>query len=136
MQKTRLGISVGLMGALIYFFGLISITPMVLLAGYVLICEENEWLKNSTVKALLLVVSYYLLTAILGLGDNIFGVINQIFSLVHLNLRLDYPLSIDSLITTIAVFTKNAALLLLGFKALSQGSMNIPVIDKMVHKNM
>ena len=45
--------SIGLLGAAIYFTGLFSgyIVP-VLLVGYVLMFEENGWLRRSTAKAL------------------------------------------------------------------------------------
>ena len=44
MQKTKLGISVGLLGAAIYFMGLFGgYLVAVLLAGYILMFEENEW---------------------------------------------------------------------------------------------
>ena len=50
MQKTRLGISVGMLGAAIYLTGLFSgYVVAVLMAGYVLLFEENSWLRRSAV---------------------------------------------------------------------------------------
>ena len=60
MQKTKLGISVGLLGAAIYFTSLFSgyLVP-VILTGYVLLFEENDWLRKNAVKAVALsVVSF------------------------------------------------------------------------------
>ena len=52
MQKTRLGISVGMLGAAVYLTGLFSgYLVAILMAGYVLLCEENGWLKRSDIKA-------------------------------------------------------------------------------------
>ena len=52
MQKTRLGISVGMLGAAVYLTGLFSgYLVALLMAGYVLLCEENGWLKRSVIKA-------------------------------------------------------------------------------------
>ena len=52
MQKTRLGISVGMLGAAVYLTGLFSgYLVAILMAGYVLLCEENGWLKRSVIKA-------------------------------------------------------------------------------------
>ncbi len=46
MQKTKLGVSVALMGAALYFLGLFSgYVALIILAGYVLLMEENVWLK-------------------------------------------------------------------------------------------
>ena len=59
MQKTRLGISVGLLGAATYFAGLFSgLLAALLLAGYVLMFEENEWLRRSVVKAITLTILF------------------------------------------------------------------------------
>ncbi len=45
MQKTKLGVSVALMGAALYFLGLFSgYVALIILAGYVLLMEENVWL--------------------------------------------------------------------------------------------
>ena len=53
MQKAKLGISVGLLGAAIYFTSLFSgyLVP-VILTGYVLLFEENDWLRKNAVKAM------------------------------------------------------------------------------------
>lgn len=62
MQKTRLGISVGLLGAAIYFMGLFSgYLLAVLLAGYVLLFEENSWLRKNAVKAMSVMAVFSLL---------------------------------------------------------------------------
>lgn len=47
MKKTKLGISVGLLGAMLFFscyFG--GYTIAIIIAGYVLLFEENAWLKK------------------------------------------------------------------------------------------
>ena len=42
MQKARLGVSVGLLGSAMYLISLFSgFLPAVVLAGYVLLCEQN-----------------------------------------------------------------------------------------------
>ena len=53
MEKTKLGISVGLFGAIIFAVALFGgYIPSILLVGYVLLMETNEWLRKSAVKAL------------------------------------------------------------------------------------
>ena len=47
MQKTKIGISVGVMGAVMYFASLFGgYIPMLLLAGYIFLREENIWLSR------------------------------------------------------------------------------------------
>lgn len=140
MQKAKTGISVGLMAALIYFFGIISITPMVLLAGYVLLVENDEWLKKSAVKALVIVVVYYIINAIFGLGDNIFTFFNYFLGFLNrilpFTIRVDYPLSLDSVVMNIVSLVKNLLLLILGFQAFSQKSFKLPMVDRFIDKHM
>ena len=50
MQKAKLGISVGLLGAAIYLTALSgSLLGLLVLAGYVLLVEDNQWLRLSAV---------------------------------------------------------------------------------------
>ena len=52
MQKAKLGISVGLLGTAIYLTALSgSLLGLLVLAGYVLLVEDNQWLRLSAVKA-------------------------------------------------------------------------------------
>lgn len=46
MEKSKLGISIGLLGALVYFMGLLNTTALIIIAGYILLFEQNGWLKN------------------------------------------------------------------------------------------
>ena len=83
---TRLGISVELLGAAIYFMGLFSgYMVAVLLTGYVLLFEENEWLKKGAVKAVALMTFFSLLTAVINLIPNMISFINSIVSAFGVN---------------------------------------------------
>ena len=49
MQKTKLGITIAMFAAAIYVVALVGgYVPAILLGGYVLLREENEWLKKYT----------------------------------------------------------------------------------------
>ena len=52
---TLLGISVGLMAMLIYYSGVISSVVLILVAGYVLLKEEDRWLRAVAAKAISIV---------------------------------------------------------------------------------
>ena len=76
MQKTKLGISVGLLGAALYFLGLINTVALFLLAGYVLLFEENEWLRRAAVRAAVIVVGFGLIFTLIGTLENVFAFFN------------------------------------------------------------
>lgn len=137
MQKTKLGISVGLMGAGLYFFGLISLIPGFLLAGYVLLMEENDWLKRTAVKMIVIVLGFGLLSAGVGLIQDVFLIINNILGWIpFLHFSIGVPFHLDSILSYAISFVKTIVLIILGFKALSAGSMKVGFADKLVSKHM
>ncbi len=137
MQKTRLGISVGMLGAAIYLSGLFGgYVAILLLAGYTLLFEENIWLKKSAVKAVALLLFFSFLSVIiqfipdvLDLARNITAIFDDMFGMT----ALDY---IVSAIVGIIDIVKKILFLLLGIKALSQGTVTVPVVDNLINKYM
>ena len=101
MQKTKLGISVGLLGAVLYFMGIFSgYLLVVLLAAYVLVYEENGWLKQSAVRAVaILLVFSFGSTAVKLIPDAIDFIDNiaMIFG-GHFHITVMFQLSITCLI--------------------------------------
>jgi len=82
MQKTKLGVSVGLLGAAVYFsaaFG--GYVAMFLVAGYVLLFEENEWLKKAAVKAVALMIAVGVLNTAIGLIPDVLNWLSSFLSI-------------------------------------------------------
>ena len=79
MQKTKVGISVGMIGAAVYFAGLFGgYIAVIILAGYILLCEENEWLRRSAVKAVALLMVFSFFTTAANLVPNVIGFIDKV----------------------------------------------------------
>lgn len=136
MQKTKIGISVGLLGAALYFMGLVNFLGLILLAGYVLLFESNEWLKRSAVKAVAIVLGFALISVVIGISNDVFSVLNNLLSLVRISFRISWPLKLDSIVLNAVDALEKLILLLLGFKAFTQGSMSVGPIDKVIDKNI
>lgn len=137
MQKTRLGISVGLLGAGLYltgFFG--GYVPVILLAGYVLFFEENEWVKRTAVKAVTLMVFFSFLTGVITLIPNAIGCIDSILAIIGISFHISFISNLVGAVTSILDFLEKLLFLGLGFKALNQGTIPVPIVDKMVNKYM
>jgi hypothetical protein len=82
MQKTKLGISIGLVGAAVYFTALLGgYIPVLLIVGYVLLFEENEWLKKSCVKAVVLLISIGILLTVIGLIPNLLSWVDSLLAI-------------------------------------------------------
>lgn len=135
MQKTKLGISAALLGAVICFSGLFSGYLLVfLLAAYVLLMEDNIWLKKTAVKTIAVLIVFSLLSTVLGLIPDLINVIDDIFNIFKGSFSIRFLSSIISAARSILGFLETLLLLGLGFKALNQGTIKIPMIDKLVDK--
>lgn len=137
MQKTRLGISVGLMGALSYFAALFGgYVPMLLIMGYVLWCEANEWLRLSAVKSVLLSMCFSVINMFLGFIPDLFSFINSIFNIFGSHFSLNFVSSIVSMFSIVLSVTEKVLFLLLGFSALKQGTLHFNALDRLIQRHM
>lgn len=137
MQKTRLGITVGALGAITYFTGFFSgYLVAIILAGYVLLFEENAWLKRSVVKAIVLMTFFSIVRAIMNLVPDAIEIISNIVLIFNGNFALIKVNQIISALVNIISIIEKILFLGLGFKALSQGTIVIPFIDSKVSKYM
>lgn len=137
MQKTKLGISVGLAGAAIFFFGLFGgYIATLLLAGYVLLFEENAWLKRMAVKCIVLMVAFSVIFGVIGLIPDIIGFIDDICKVFGGSFSISVISKILSVITSALDLLRTVIFLGLGLKALTQGTIVLPVIDNMLNKHM
>ena len=137
MQKTKLGISVGLLGAAIYFMGLFGgYLVAVLLAGYILMFEENEWLRKNAVKAVALMIFFSLLAVVINLIPNTINFINNIVAVFGGNFSILILSRIVTVIISAIDIIQKILFIGLGMKSLSQGTIAVPIIDKLVNTYM
>lgn len=141
MKKTKLGITVGLLGAAIYFMSMISTLGLVVMAGYVLLFEENPWLRKSAVKAVILTVLFSLLSLAVTMGNNIFGIFNAMLDWIDgpfnfIRFQFKYPFGLETILRNTLNILENLLYFLLGLKAFNQGSIKIGFIDNLINKHM
>lgn len=137
MQKTKLGISVGLLGAALYFLGLFSgYMVTVLLAGYVLMFEENTWLRKAAVKAVAVMVLFSLASAVVNLIPNAMSLIDSLVSVFGGSFYIAFISNLVSAVVTALNLLQKLVMLGLGLTALSQGTIAVPVVDKLLEKYM
>ena len=135
MQKTKLGLSVTFVAACLYFFGLFSAIPAVLLVAYVLLKEEDEWLKKMAVKALILVLVFWI-------AGGFLSAINEVFSFLSVIVgwfgggRVAVPLNLTNLVAYALDAIEILVMLVLGLQALKHESMPLGPIDGMVDSAM
>ena len=132
MEKTKLGVSVAAFGAFIFMAaGVGGFVPAVLLAGYVLLMESNDWLRKTAVKALATLAFVNFIIVLVGLVPDALGAIYTIT-----NVRIGFLSDLFNGVVRILGILKDLAFLGLAFKALNQGTVKIPVVDGIVEKYM
>lgn len=137
MQKTKLGVSVGLVGAAVYFIGLFGgLLTALVLAGYILLAEDNEWLRKSAVKAIALVLSFAVFSGIINLIPNAITFINDIVAIFGGKFSMLFLNKVAIALNSGLDIVEKILFLGLGFKAFTQGTISIPFVDKMINKYM
>lgn len=135
MEKTRLGITISLLGAGLYFIGLMGMTPLIIAAGYVLLIEENQWLRRVAVKAIAVVLFFTILNNAVGLLSESSSFLSTLVALFNGSINLLTVNRIISLARIVISFLSTLTLLLLGFKALRMRDMGVGPVDTVVDKN-
>ena len=75
--KTKLGLPVGLMGLICSLMGIYGgYVAMLLLTGYILICEKDRWLKSFSTGILLICLIFSLVLSGFGLFRDFVGIFN------------------------------------------------------------
>lgn len=137
MKSTKLGIPVGLLGAAIYFISLFGgYAAAVLLVGYVLLFEENEWLKKSSVKAVALMVCFSLISALVNLLPDAMDFLSQFAGIFGGSFCITFIYHLATAADTALKIAKKLLFIGLGIKALNQGTISVPVADKFIGKFM
>lgn len=131
MQKTSIGISIGLYVCLTYLSSLFA-GPLaaILLVGYGIIKEENIWLKKNLAKVLLITFAFSSLAMLIGFIPSLIELVSDIMFF-----RLDFIGVISNKISSILFLIENALTLILACKALNQGTIKLDPIDKLIDKH-
>lgn len=135
MQKTKLGITVGALGVITFFAGFFGgYLAAIVLAGYALLFEENAWLKRSVVKAVVLMVFFSVTVAIINVIPDLLEFVGNIASVFNGNFSIIKVNQVVNVVVSGLNLVEKVLFLGLGVKALSQGTIVIPFIDKKVSK--
>ena len=135
MQKAKLGISVGLLGAAIYLTALSgSLLGLLVLAGYVLLVEDNQWLRLFAVKAVAVYMFFYFVIQAVGYVPDVLDIISDAGNLFNAYVSVPVLNDIVTLVKDLIYLAEKIFLMVLGVKALNQGTVAVPFVDKLVVK--
>lgn len=134
MEKSKLGISVCLLSALTFLTGYLGITVLVLVAGYVLIREDNMTLKKTAVSTIVLYLAFIALSLCIGALSSFIDILN-FRGWMYGNTVYSVITSILSTLSQIVSLAQKVVFGLLALFALLGKEVKIPVVDKFVEKH-
>ena len=137
-MKTKLGISVGVLGAITCWCGLLAgYLAVFVLAAYVLLKEEDGWLKNTVVKVVITMVLFDVVGLLISFIPDILGWVTTLTKVVSEEPNYFSPVNnfVDLFIRIINIVQK-AYLLILGFMALNKKTINVPFVDSFIEKHV
>lgn len=135
VNKTRLGITTGMLAAVLFLSGLSGYLVLILVAGYILIFEGDEKLRKNAVKAILFMLGIAVIRTFIATLNDGFSAINalgRMFSDQAGSLRV--PLGLDTLLSYIISIIQEVGLLIFAYQSRKGDEVNIPVIDNLVEK--
>jgi len=136
VMNTKIGVSAGLVAAAAYFLGMVGgWVPVVLVAGYVLVAESNEWLRMSAVKAVAVCVFFSIISTLVGLIPNMISIINNLALIFRGSFSIAVVSRIITAFNSIWSFLERLLLLLLGFRALQYETISFGLIDGLIEKH-
>ena len=138
MDKTKLGISQGMLGAAVYFSAaLLGYISLFIIGGYILMVEKTEWLKKCVVKAVVLMLLYSLISTVIGIVPQVFSFGSgdeSLFGSYYLYLTGAY--SILAAVLMVLNLVRIVLFIALGVKALNEKTIQIPIIDRIIDTYM
>ena len=133
MNKTKLGLNIGMMAALVYLAcNFAGYTIAMLLVGYVLLCEEDAWLKKSALKGVLIMLAMSIAGSVINLVPNIVSIPLDLLNIFGFNLHFYFLHEIANLLYNVISLAETVLLLFLALKAVNKQEIKVPVIDKIV----
>ncbi|MCQ2080802.1 MAG: zinc ribbon domain-containing protein [Lachnospiraceae bacterium] len=137
IPKTNLGVSAGLLVAGVYFSLILDggVIAALLIAGYVLIAEKEEWLRKNVVKAIILYFAFALLYGIIRLIPNFVDWIQDWVYACNGSFNTSKFYQIMAIITDLIQLIQKVMFIVFGIFALSHKNFNVPVADGVAQKH-
>lgn len=136
-MKTKLGISVAMFAATAYLVGYFNGNlALLLMVGYVLLCESDEWLKKSVVKALAISLAFLLINAVIGFIPNAISIVDGLVSIFGGSFSIPFISRIIAFINTLLNVFEKLIMLCLALMAFNNKTITLPFVDDFIEKHM
>lgn len=135
MEKTKLGVAVPFVAAALALLGLASGYVIAgILVGYILLKEENVWLKKTAVKIFATMLAFTALTYLVNFLPDTVGLFKSLMNLCKVYMDTMVFDQVFSLLSRVVYWAKDVVMLILAYIALTQKEIKLPVVDTWVEK--
>ena len=133
MGNTKIGVPAKLLAGFAYLVAFFSgYTAFLLIGGYVLLREQNDWLRFHAVKAGLLMICFSVAGAVVSLIPNLMSWLGTWFNLFGGSFHPSFIYNIQSVLSSTLDLLEKVLFLLLGIFAFLGKDLALPPLDKVV----
>ena len=135
MERSKFGIPVTLLAAvlcLLGYYGGYVITGI--LVGYILLKEDSIALKKLSVKVIVAMLCFSVLSTLISLIPSVIGLVESLIRLFNDEFYMGNYYKFFDFFNSIVSLLRTVVFLLLGFHALSGKEFKIPVVDNLLNK--
>lgn len=137
MQKTKLGITISGLAAAIYLTCLFGgYIPGIILTGYVLMVEENEWLRRNAVKAIVLMMIFSVFIYGINLIPNVINCFEDMARAFGVSVEERLITGIFAAVVDVVDILRTIVFLILGLKSLKMRTIIVPSAENIINKIM
>ena len=133
MTKAKIGLPITILAAaafLMFLFG--GYTPALLIVGYILVAEEDTWLKRSAVKAFAVAIIFSCANFVLGLLPDVLNIIESLLGIFGVHFYFSFIHNVFNFLSQIVSLLKTLILAGLGVMALFNKTIEVPFINKII----
>ena len=135
MNKTKLGINVALMASLLWLLGLYAgYTVIAVAVGYVLLAEDNAWLKKQALRVVGLMLLFSLVSTVINAIPSLLNLWYEIRNLADKYTYYEDVHRVFNLMSTILALVKTWTFVIMGVMMLFGKNFKVPVVDSLIDK--
>ena len=135
MQKSKLGLPAGIMAAIMYLTALFGgYAPALLVAGFILLCEEENFIRRAAVKTLSVLVICSLLNVLIYLIPDIVGIFQSLLNIFTVHFSTSFLDNSSSMLNQSLSLIKTLFLVLMAVLALFGKTIDLKALNKWADK--
>jgi uncharacterized membrane protein len=135
MQKSRLGLPAAVVAVLMYLSGLFGgFIPALLVGGYILLCEEENFIRRAAVKTLLVLFVCALVNFLIYLIPDVVGIVQSLLAIFKVHFSTAFLDNASSALSGVMDLIKTIFLIVLAVMACFGKSIDLKPVNKLSDK--